>query len=99
MEEGSMDVGRAAALGVVCAAALAAGCGSGEEVAVLRPELVRLQGARRAYDQAVADCNKQAAGRYKIKYQGLPTDANQQRELLVRRLAPRTRASTWWGWT
>jgi multiple sugar transport system substrate-binding protein len=40
-----------------------------------------------AYDQAVADCNKQAGGRYKIKYQALPTDANQQRELLVRRLA------------
>jgi multiple sugar transport system substrate-binding protein len=40
-----------------------------------------------AYDKAVADCNKQANGRYEIKYQALPTDANQQRELLVRRLA------------
>lgn len=40
-----------------------------------------------AYDQAVADCNKQANGKYKIVYQKLPTDANQQRELVVRRLA------------
>ena len=37
--------------------------------------------------QAVADCNKQAGGRYQINYVKLPTDANQQRELIVRRLA------------
>jgi trehalose/maltose transport system substrate-binding protein len=35
----------------------------------------------------VADCNKQAGGRYNINYVKLPTDANQQRELIVRRLA------------
>lgn len=40
-----------------------------------------------AYDQAVAECNEEANGRYKIVYQKLPTDANQQRELIVRRLA------------
>jgi multiple sugar transport system substrate-binding protein len=40
-----------------------------------------------AYEQAVANCNKQANGRYKINYIRLPTDANQQRELVVRRLA------------
>ena len=40
-----------------------------------------------AYDAAVADCNKQAGGRYQINYVQLPTDANQQRELIVRRLA------------
>ena len=40
-----------------------------------------------AYDDAVANCNKEANGRYRINYQALPTDANQQRELLVRRLA------------
>jgi multiple sugar transport system substrate-binding protein len=40
-----------------------------------------------AFDQAVADCNKEAAGKYKINYVKLPTDANQQRELVVRRLA------------
>src|SRR5829696_1440267 len=40
-----------------------------------------------AYDAAVADCNKQSGGRYQINYVKLPTDANQQRELIVRRLA------------
>jgi multiple sugar transport system substrate-binding protein len=40
-----------------------------------------------AYDQAVSECNEQANGRYQINYVKLPTDANQQRELIVRRLA------------
>jgi multiple sugar transport system substrate-binding protein len=39
------------------------------------------------YDAAVAQCNKAAKGRYKIDYVKLPTDADQQRELIVRRLA------------
>jgi len=40
-----------------------------------------------AFDKAVANCNKEAAGKYQINYVKLPTDANQQRELVVRRLA------------
>jgi multiple sugar transport system substrate-binding protein len=40
-----------------------------------------------AFDKAVADCNKEANGEYQINYIKLPTDANQQRELVVRRLA------------
>jgi multiple sugar transport system substrate-binding protein len=40
-----------------------------------------------SYDQAVANCNKQADGRYRINYVKLPNIADQQRELLVRRLA------------
>ncbi len=40
-----------------------------------------------AYDDAVKTCNERAKGAYKINYVRLPTDANQQRELLVRRLA------------
>ena len=40
-----------------------------------------------AYDAAVTTCNKQAKGAYKINLERLPTDANAQRELLVRRLA------------
>ena len=40
-----------------------------------------------AFDKAVADCNKEAGGKYQINYVKLPTDANQQRELIVRRLA------------
>ncbi len=79
---------RLAALCVVCVAALAAGCGSGgggSGPPTLNWYVFNEPGG--AYDQAVATCNKQANGRYKIKYQALPTDANQQRELLVRRLA------------
>ena len=40
-----------------------------------------------AYEQAVDTCNKKSGGRYTINYVRLPTDANQQRELVVRRLA------------
>jgi multiple sugar transport system substrate-binding protein len=40
-----------------------------------------------SYDMAVANCNKQANGRYTINYIKLPNIADQQRELLVRRLA------------
>lgn len=40
-----------------------------------------------AYEAAVKACNDKAAGRYKINYVRLPTDANAQRELVVRRLA------------
>jgi len=39
------------------------------------------------YDAAVAQCNKQNGGKFKINYVKLPTDADQQRELIVRRLA------------
>jgi multiple sugar transport system substrate-binding protein len=40
-----------------------------------------------AYESAVKTCNEKAGGRYKINYVRLPTDANAQRELVVRRLA------------
>jgi multiple sugar transport system substrate-binding protein len=40
-----------------------------------------------AYESAVKTCNEKANGRYKINYVRLPTDANAQRELVVRRLA------------
>ncbi len=83
-----MRVGRVVAFGPVLAAAALAGCGSGGGgggTPTLNWYVFKEPGG--AYDQAVANCNKQAGGRYKIKYQALPTDANQQRELLVRRLA------------
>jgi multiple sugar transport system substrate-binding protein len=40
-----------------------------------------------SYQMAVDDCNRQADGRYTINYVKLPNIADQQRELLVRRLA------------
>jgi multiple sugar transport system substrate-binding protein len=40
-----------------------------------------------SYQEAVDDCNEQAGGEYTINYVKLPNIADQQRELLVRRLA------------
>lgn len=73
---------------LVLVAALA-GCGIGEG-AEGGPRTVNWYAFNEpggAYEQSIADCNKQANGRYRIEYVRLPTDANQQRELVVRRLA------------
>ena len=40
-----------------------------------------------SYDQSVTECNEEANGRYQINYVKLPNIADQQRELLARRLA------------
>ena len=40
-----------------------------------------------AFEQAIKTCNEQANGRYRINYVRLPTIADQQRELVARRLA------------
>jgi multiple sugar transport system substrate-binding protein len=77
---------------VVCAALLvaaaAAGCGSQREAGGFRTlNWYVFNEPGGAYDAAVSRCNRQAGGRYRINYVRLPTDANQQRELLVRRLA------------
>jgi trehalose/maltose transport system substrate-binding protein len=74
---------------LMAAAATAVGCGGGGEggggAKAVNWYVFSEPGG--AYDAAVATCNKQAKGAYKINYIRLPTDANQQRELLVRRLA------------
>ncbi len=69
-------------------AAFAAGCGGGGSASGARTiNWYVFNEPGGAYQKAVDMCNKQAGGAYKISYQRLPTDANQQRELLVRRLA------------
>src|SRR3954466_15613840 len=40
-----------------------------------------------SFDAAAAACSKDSGGRYKISVVALPTDSDQQRELIVRRLA------------
>jgi multiple sugar transport system substrate-binding protein len=40
-----------------------------------------------AFEQGIKNCNEQSGGRYQISYVRLPTDADQQRELVARRLA------------
>jgi multiple sugar transport system substrate-binding protein len=68
--------------------AVLAGCGSGSGsggTAQVNWYVFNEPGG--GYDAAVANCNKQNAGKFKINYVKLPTDADQQRELIVRRLA------------
>jgi multiple sugar transport system substrate-binding protein len=73
---------------LVLLGALVAGCGGDDESggpATISWYVFNEPGG--GYDAAVAQCNEQAAGRYRINYVKLPTDADQQRELIVRRLA------------
>src|SRR3954451_24850924 len=72
---------------VLLAALLAAGCGSSSTKGPPTLNWYVFNEPGGGYDAAVANCNKQNAGRYKINYVKLPTDADQQRELIVRRLA------------
>jgi multiple sugar transport system substrate-binding protein len=78
-------------LGVAAAAlalAFAAGCGSGEGGSGARTiNWYSFDEPSGAYQKGIENCNRDAGGRYKIELVPLPTDASQQRELLVRRLA------------
>src|SRR3954463_666185 len=72
---------------VLLAALLAAGCGSSSTKGPPTLNWYVFNEPGGGYDAAVANCNKEAAGRYKLNYVKLPPDADQQRELIVRRLA------------
>ena len=81
---------RVAALATVLVCGLATACGVGGDEGGTGARAINwyvFNEPGGAFDKAVADCNKEADGRYKINYVKLPTDANQQRELIVRRLA------------
>jgi len=65
---------------------VAAGCGNPPaETPVLHWYIFDEQSG--AFAQAAQDCSDESGGRYTIKLSALPTDADQQREQLVRRLA------------
>ena len=81
-----MGVRGALAVGAVLALGVGA-CGSSSSSSSKNVNWYVFQEPSGAYNDAVANCNKQAAGRYKIKLVPLPTNADQQRELVVRRLA------------
>jgi multiple sugar transport system substrate-binding protein len=71
-------------------AALLTACGVGGDEGGSGPRAINWYAFNEpggSYDKAVADCNKKAGGRYTINYVKLPNIADQQRELLVRRLA------------
>jgi multiple sugar transport system substrate-binding protein len=73
-----------AAAAVVVAAALT-GCGGGGGVPTLGYYIFAEPSG--SYAKAIADCNRAAGGRYRIVQQVLSTDADAQRQQLVRRLA------------
>jgi multiple sugar transport system substrate-binding protein len=78
-----------AALAVAASLALGA-CGVGGDEGGSGPRAINWYAFNEpggSYQKAVDDCNKQAGGRYTINYVKLPNIADQQRELLVRRLA------------
>jgi multiple sugar transport system substrate-binding protein len=78
------------ALVATCGCALVVGCGVGGDEGGTGARAINwyvFNEPGGAFDKAVADCNKEAGGKYQINYVKLPTDANQQRELVVRRLA------------
>jgi multiple sugar transport system substrate-binding protein len=74
---------------LVLVALLAAGCGGGDGGGSGDRTInwYTFDEPSGAFDEGAKNCNEEAGGRYEIKLVPLPTDANQQRELLVRRLA------------
>jgi multiple sugar transport system substrate-binding protein len=80
---------RTIAIGAVAlVAAVATGCGFSSEDTGGGGQEVTLYGANEVgFPEAIAACNKRANGRFRIRYVILPRTADQQRELMARRLA------------
>jgi multiple sugar transport system substrate-binding protein len=82
---------RAAALAASLIAAVAlASCGFEEEGGSGSGETITFYAFNEpggAFEKAIDTCSKESNGRYSIEYNRLPTDADQQRELVARRLA------------
>src|SRR3954447_23511656 len=73
---------------LACAALVAAGCGgSGSSTGPTTVKWYVFKEPGGAFDAAAAKCTKDSNGKYKISVVALPTDSDQQRELIVRRLA------------
>src|SRR3954447_8837686 len=73
---------------LVCSVLVAAGCGgssSSKGPTTVNWYVFKEPGG--AFDAAAAKCSKDSNGRYKVSVVALPTDSDQQRELIVRRLA------------
>src|SRR4051794_18193231 len=83
---------RPAALAAICTALLAlvaTGCGSGSSSSKGPTEVTWyvFQEPGGAFTAAADKCSKESSGKYKVKVVPLPTDSDQQRELIARRLA------------
>lgn len=68
---------------------LLAGCGRGGETGPPTLRWYVFKEPSGAFAQAARDCSAASGGRYRIALADLPSDADQQREQLVRRLAAR----------
>jgi multiple sugar transport system substrate-binding protein len=64
-----------------------AACGGSDDSGPPRISWYVFEEPSGAYNDAVAHCNQEANGQYRIELVALPTSADQQRELVVRRLA------------
>ncbi|MEA2396511.1 MAG: trehalose/maltose transport system substrate-binding protein [Thermoleophilaceae bacterium] len=87
MRGGSRTSWLFAVLVAVAATAALAGCGSSASKGPPTLNWYVFNEPSGSFTQAADRCTKQSKGRYKIQVQPLPTDADQQRELIVRRLA------------
>jgi len=72
---------------VVCGAVLVAGCGGSESGGPVTLNWFVATQPGGSIQKVAKDCSAASNGRYSIDVQLLPTDASQQREQLVRRLA------------
>jgi len=68
-------------------AVTATACGGGDEGGTPVLQWYARDEAGGVFGAAIEDCNEAAEGRYEIELQALPTNADEQREQLVRRLA------------
>jgi multiple sugar transport system substrate-binding protein len=73
-------------------AGLAAGCGGSSSKGPATLNWYVFNEPSGSFTAAADKCTKESGGRYKISVQALPTDADQQRELIVRRLAAKDSA-------
>jgi multiple sugar transport system substrate-binding protein len=83
---------RGLALTAALCAAVLPGCGSSGSKGPATLNWYVFNEPSGSFTAAADRCTKESAGRYKIKVQALPTDADQQRELIVRRLAAKDSA-------
>jgi multiple sugar transport system substrate-binding protein len=76
-----------AAAAVMLLSIVATGCGGSSDKGPPTLNWYIFNEPSGSLQKAAAACNKESGGRYDIKVQALPTNADQQRELIVRRLA------------
>ena len=77
----------ATTLAVLAAGIVAAGCGGGGNNGTANLNLYIFPEPSGSFDKAAKTCSEQSNGRYTITVNTLPTDADSQRQQLVRRLA------------